>query len=103
MMAILLSGLWEAEQVVCILALVVLEAAWVQWCLALDCQEYKSPKALVSQVVVVERVARRVVVAARVALAQVVCMLALVESPVVLAVVSGMWKRRNLDRMPGRV
>ena len=73
MMAILLCGLWEAEQVGYRLALVAWVVAWVQWlCLALDCQVYTSPKALVSQVVVVERVARRVVIAALVALAQVV-------------------------------
>ena len=53
--------------------------------------------------VVVERVARRVLVVAQVALAQAVYRSALVESPVVWVVVSGMWKRRNLDRMPGRV
>ena len=77
MMAILLSGLWEAEPVVYILALMALVVAWVQWlCLASDCQVYMSPKALVSRVVVVERVARRVSVAARVALVQVVCRLA---------------------------
>ena len=79
MMAILLSGLWEAEPVVYILALVALVAAWVQWwCLALDYQVHTSPWALVLQVVVVERVARRVSVAAQVALAQAVYRSALV-------------------------
>ena len=76
----------------------------MQWLyLALDYQAYTSPKALVSQVVVVERVAHRVLVAARVALAQAVYRLAPVESPVVLAEVSGTWKRHNLDRTPDRV
>src|SRR5438132_11095499 len=110
MMAILLSGLWEAEPVVYKLALVALVAAWVQWlCLVLDYQVYTLPKALVSQVVVVERVAHRVSVAARVALAQavyrsvqVVCSLALVESPAVLVALSGSWKRHNLGRTPAR-
>ena len=56
-----------------------------------------------SQVVVVERVAHRVSVAARVALAQEVYGLALVESPVVLVEVSGTWKHHNLGRTPGQV
>jgi hypothetical protein len=111
MMALLLSGLWEAEPVGYRLALVVWVAAWAQWlCLALDYQVYTLPKALVSQVVVVERVAHRVSVAARVVLAQAVyrlaqvaCRLALVELPAVLVEVSGTWKRHNLGRTPGRV
>ena len=87
-----------------ILALVALVAAWARrWCLVLDYQEYKSPKALVSPVVVVERVARMVLVAERVVLALVVCRLALVESPVVFAAVAGTWMRRNLGRTPGAV
>ena len=111
MTPLLLSGLWEAEPVGYILALVAWVAAWVQWlCLALDYQVYTLPKALVSRVVVVERVARSVLVVAQVALAQavyrsvqVVYRLTLVESPVVLAEVSGTWKRHNLGRTPGRV
>ena len=108
MMAILLSGLWEAGSVEYRLALM---AAWVQWlCLALVDQVYKSPKALVSRVVVVERVAHRFAVAERVAWVQaacrsvrVACRLAPVESPAVLVVVPGTWRRHNLGRTPGRV
>ena len=55
-----------------------------------------------SRVVVVERVARRVSVAARVVLAQVAYRLVLLESPAVLVEVSGMWRRHKLGRMPGR-
>ena len=77
MMAILLSGLWEAELVVYKLALVALVAAWVQWlCLVLDYQVYTLPRALVSQMVVLVWVAHKVSVAARAALAQVVYRLA---------------------------
>ena len=62
-----------------------------------------SPWVAVLQAVVVVWVARRVSVAVLVVLAQVVYRLVQVELPAVLVVVSGMWKRHNLGRMPDRV
>ena len=95
---------------------VALVAALAQWLyLVSECQAHMSPWALASQVVVLVWVARMVSVAALVALAQAVyrsvqvlsavcrLALALVELPVVLVEVSGMWKSHNLGRMRGRV
>ena len=62
-----------------------------------------SPWAVALQVVVVVWVARMVSVAVRVVLAQAVYRLVRVELPAALVEVSGMWKRHNLGRMPGRV
>ena len=92
--------------------------AWVaalasRSCLPSECQAHMSPWALALQAAVLEWVVRKASVVALVVLAQAVyrsvqvlsavCRLALVESPAVLVVVPGMWKRHNLGRMPGRV